>query len=285
MHAKKRSALALAIGTVALAIGALAVGPLAGAAARQPPPRLDGVNFISVCGFARMAPDDPIVFPGRPSASHPHSFVGNTTTNASSTLESLRTGGTTCRRTSDRAAYWMPTLFVRGAAVQPIDAVAYYQRRANAMVRPFPPGLKIVAGNSHALAPQSFLITFWDCGDATDVPRSSEVPACPQGSTLRLRVNFPDCWNGKTLDSPDHQSHMAYSAGGTCPRSRPVPVPAISLVFRYAAPNLPDQNDVYLASGGQWSGHADFINAWDQPALAKLVATCLNRYRHCGTGS
>ena len=44
-------------------------------------------------------------------------------------------------------------------------------------------------------------------------------------------------------------------------------------------------SDVYLASGGQYSGHADFVNAWNQAALSKLVASCLNRFRHCGTGS
>ena len=30
-------------------------------------------------------------------------------------------------------------------------------------------------------------------------------------TTLELHVLFPDCWDGKRLDSPDHQSHMAYS--------------------------------------------------------------------------
>jgi Domain of unknown function (DUF1996) len=246
---------------------------------------LQGVNFISVCGFSHMAPDDPIVSPGRHGASHPHTFVGNTSTDASSSLESLRAGRTTCSRPGDKAAYWMPTLFVRAEPVEPLGAVAYYQRRVSAKLKPFPPGLKMIAGDAHAFAPQSILVTYWDCGEATDIPRSSQVPQCPEGSTLRLRVNFPDCWNGTSLDSADHHAHMAYSLNGRCPQDHPVAVPAISLIYRYAVPDVSSLADVFLASGGQWTGHADFINAWDQATLAKLVTTCLNRYRHCGAGS
>jgi hypothetical protein len=60
-------------------------------------------------------------------------------------------------------------------------------------------------------------------------------------------------------------------------------MPALSLVYRY--PVATTTAPAALASGGQHSGHADFINAWNQQALATLVASCLNRYRHCGTGS
>jgi hypothetical protein len=69
---------------------------------------------------------------------------------------------------------------------------------------------------------------------------------------------------------------------GRCPKGYPVAVPALQLVYRY--PKGPS-GGVELASGGQFSGHADFINAWDQHALTILVANCLNKYRHCGTGS
>jgi hypothetical protein len=40
------------------------------------------------------------------------------------------------------------------------------------------------------------------------------------------------CWNGKDLDSPNHQSHVAYSGtgaagGGACPSSHPVKLPQV----------------------------------------------------------
>jgi hypothetical protein len=271
----------LFLAVVVAAAAAIAVVPSASPAS----PPLNGIQFISVCGFSHRGPDDPIVYPNRPGVSHDHTFVGNTSTDAFSTPTSLRAAGTTCSRRGDTAAYWAPTLLFRGSPVVPVDAIVYYRRTSNAKVRPFPFGLRMVAGNSHAFTPQSFIVTAWDCGDATDVPRSSTIPLCPTGSNLRLRVNFPDCWDGKNLDSLDHQRHMAYSSGGRCPRSHPVPVPAISLILRYPTPAANGPTDAYLASGGQLSAHADFINSWDEVALTKLVNNCLNKYRHCGTGS
>jgi hypothetical protein len=99
---------------------------------------------------------------------------------------------------------------------------------------------------------------------------------------LRLHVLFPNCWNGVALDSADHQTHMAYSRAGRCPVTHPVAVPAIALVFRYPVAGGPD---VTLASGGQFSAHADFVNAWRQGRLTALVEACLNALRHCGRGS
>jgi hypothetical protein len=99
---------------------------------------------------------------------------------------------------------------------------------------------------------------------------------------LGLHVEFPDCWDGVNLDTPDHQSHMAYSARGRCPADHPVAVPAIQVNFRYASAGGPG---LVLASGGQFSGHADFFNAWDQAVLQSLVDGCLNALRHCQQGS
>ena len=36
----------------------------------------------------------------------------------------------------------------------------------------------------------------------------------------------------------------------------------------------------WLSSGGLFSAHADFINAWDPKALREVVDRCLNRYIH-----
>jgi hypothetical protein len=245
--------------------------------------QLAGVNFISACRFSHRASDDPIMFPRRPGVSHNHSFVGNASTNAFSTVKSLRRAASTCRRDGDTAAYWTPTLFVAGTPVAPQGATIYYRRRTTDAVLPFPAGLRMIAGDMGATSPQSLRVTFWNCGAATAVPPSSTVPTCPAGpgSSLRLHVNFPDCWNGRNLDSPDHQSHMAYSVRGSCPASHPVAVPAIALIYRYP---VAGGADAVLASGGQYSGHADFFNAWRQGQLTRLVNTCLNALRHCARG-
>jgi Domain of unknown function (DUF1996) len=273
---------------VALAI-AVWTGMLvhASEAARPPAPSLralQGVNFIGNCTFSHMAMDDPIVYPRQPGASHDHSFVGNTTTNAFSTLRTLRAGGTTCKRDGETAAYWMPTLLLNGQMVVPRGATIYYRRKTLAAVRPFRPGLKMIAGDRSATSPQSVKVTYWNCGAASGVPPSSEVPTCPNTprESLRLHVNFPNCWDGRRLDSADHKSHMAYSDRGVCPASHPVAVPAISLIFRYA---IMGGSGVMLSSGGQYSAHADFFNAWRQGTLTSLVNGCLNALRHCAQGS
>src|SRR5215207_7095069 len=77
-------ALLVAAASVFAAGLAVAAGP-AGPSARA----LAGVNFISVCAFSHRAPDDPIVSPGQPGASHDHSFVGNASTSAFSNLRTL----------------------------------------------------------------------------------------------------------------------------------------------------------------------------------------------------
>ena len=255
-----------------------------GAPAAMSPRDLQGVNFISACGFSHRAMDDPIVYPGRPGLSHDHTFVGNATTDAFSTVRSLRTGATTCRRAGDTAGYWMPTLLVNGQPVEPRGATIYYRRRTVAPVRPFPAWLKMIAGSSRATTPQDLRVTFWNCGADAGVARSAEVPTCPtdRGAGLRLHVNFPNCWDGANLDSKDHQSHMAYSVRGVCPSTHPVSVPAISLIFRYPTTG---GAGVTLSSGGHYSAHADFFNAWNQGTLTSLVRGCLNALRHCGRGT
>jgi hypothetical protein len=245
--------------------------------------RLRGVNFVSSCTFSHRAPDDPIVFFGQPGASHDHSFVGNTSTNASSTLASLLATGTTCHRPGDTAAYWMPTLLVDGQPVMPTHAQIYYRRVTQRHVEAFPPGFRMVAGDAKATSPQARRVTFWNCGVLGGARAATDVPTCPNArrAGLRLHVTFPSCWDGKNLDSTNHQSHLAYPVRGRCPSRFSHALPQISLIYRYPTTG---GAGVTLASGGQFSGHADFFNAWRQSDLQALVDGCLNALRHCRRG-
>ncbi len=63
------------------------------------------------------------------------------------------------------------------------------------------------------------------------------------------------------------------------PSSYPVEVPAIALIIRYRTLGGEGSS---LASGGQYSAHADFFNAWRPSELKKLVEGCLNGLVHCG---
>jgi hypothetical protein len=287
--------LAALLGLSGLALAAaLSAGAAAGAGAR---PKLHGNNFFSNCRFSHGSNDDPIVYPGRPGISHAHTFFGNDSTSASSTLASLRRASTTCKPITDTAAYWIPTLYRDGREVRPAKAQLYYVLRGYGSLRAFPAGLRMVAGDAHAVRPQGAAVTYWTCGGravrtapSASVPRSCGVvvgrglalrpgggKATPvtwrSKSYLELHVNFPDCWDGKHLDSADHHSHMAYSRDYACPRSHPVKVPLIRLTVRYP---IDRGAGVSLASGGQFSGHADFFNAWNQRALDRLVDACFH---------
>jgi hypothetical protein len=269
----------LALGGVAVVALALCASGVARA------PRLRGQNFFSNCYFSHISPDDPIVYPNQPGVSHSHTFFGAKTTNASSTLKSLVASATTCRRSADTAAYWVPTLYANGAVVKATKGSAYFVLHAREM-HAFPAGLKMVAGDAHARAPQSLDVVYWSCSKHEGA-RWTSPHACTDVDTgfgaggrslLQLDVLFPDCWDGRHLDSPDHRSHMAYSRNWTCPRSHPVKVPRLRFIVTYPTQ---DPKGLSLASGGIYSGHADYFNAWHERALKRLVADCFYYRPRC----
>lgn len=277
---KRTHTIRVAVLVAATALLAAACGPRPTPGpppAPTPPPAPVEARFVSRCTFSHAASDDPIVFPGQPGVSHLHHFVGNTTTNAFSTYESLRAApGTTCTPSADKTAYWQPALLVDGVPLAP-QLVSFYARGHRAsyqQVVPFPAGLRFIAGSAHAMSPQG-QITSWSCVDNSGNPSvtSAEVPTCAAGTVLRLRLVFPNCWDGVNLDSGDHKSHMSYAVNGRCDAGHPILVPQITALTRYPTQGGPG---VTLASGGQYSAHADFFNAWDQAVLTARVVSCIN---------
>ncbi len=251
--------------------------PVAGAQGRVP-------QFLVECPFSHALPDDPIVFAKLPGNSHMHLFFGNESADAYSTAESLAAGNSLCDQRLDTASYWVPALMDGPKMVTPDKSVAYYrpgQRVDPTSVRPYPFGLKMIAGNAGAEQPQSTAVVAWTCG--TGITRSESPPNCPKGRPLRFLVTFPDCWDGLQLDSEDHRSHMSYSSGGTCPGSHPVPVPQLQFSVAYEFSG--DPQALSLASGSILTGHADFFNAWDEAKLQQEVELCINREVVCGVAS
>lgn len=278
-------ALAAIAGIALLAAAATTGGAPRETAAAAPAPPKPGINFLSVCRYSHSAQDDPIVAPGMFGASHMHDFFGNRSTDANSTYASLQEASTTCRRQLDTAAYWTPSLYQNGVQVQPNGVNAYYRPSGKdpATIQPHPAGLKIIAGDSKAMTPQNMRVASWGCQGIAGPHLEPAPPACPTG--LKLRIQFPDCWDGQNLDSENHKSHMAYSvrtrgaAYRTCPTTHPVPVAALTLNVRYP---VTTNTGLVLASGGIYSGHADFFNAWNQAELARLAEQCINAKLHCG---
>jgi hypothetical protein len=242
----------------------------------------DGI-FVAECALTHRAADDPIVFHGMPGSSHSHDFFGNRSTHAASTLGSLRRSRGNCLPGDDRSAYWTPTLSRHGQAQKPVQVQAYYQDFFRyGRVLPFPPGLRIVAGAPTADALQRGIVR-WTCQDDHG-SGAADIPSC--GSKfVTLRIGFPDCWDGRRLDSRNHRSHMAYnSAGGLelgpqrCPASHPVVVPQLQLNVVYP---IHDGDGVSLASGPVGTAHADFFNGWKPSVLRRRVNRVLNGGKAC----
>lgn len=241
-------------------------------------------EFLADCPFSHRLPDDPIVYPNLPGASHLHDFMGNTSTNASSTLTSLMAAPSNCLPAVDLSSYWVPTMYVDNVAVAPTGTTFYYLGEGVrddiiAQIQPLPVGLRIVAGNAKATGPGDS-IARWSCLHHGEVPPSSNFVNCPAGSMLESYLDFPQCWNGLDLDSADHKSHMAYPVAGACPATHPVPVPKLRQVLRY--PVTGDPARIRLSSGPGYTMHGDFFNAWPAEEMARRVRDCINPIIKCG---
>jgi len=248
----------------------------------------------------QMHMDDPIVFPGQPGKSHMHTFFGAKGTDAYTTLSSLlASGDSQCGKNYDavdQSAYWVPTLYRDGVpevrSDGSVELRVYYKRAGGASGVPidqaFPRGLRMIAGNAMATSNPDPAHIWFKCAMTNDPGRQSgyytnSFPDCDADQSVVLTLTFPDCWDGKHLDSADHKSHMAYSGGtnAACPSSHPVKLPQIIFEAWYYGVNGPP-SDFQLKSpdpadrDNAFTFHGDVISAWDTKAAASLVNYCLN---------
>jgi hypothetical protein len=237
-------------------------------------------QFVVECEVSHFAYDDPIVHPFHAGLSHLHQFFGNAEVDSEPDYDAVVGADTSCEQAKDTASYWAPALLAAdGKRIDPLGLTAYYRPGSGidpASVQPYPPGLMIIGGDAMAERPQPTDIVAWSCG--TGSLREAEPPACPDGSSLRMLVKFPDCWDGDDLDGNGGFGHMEYSDAG-CPQSHPTPLPQLLIAIDY--PPV-DPTGLTLASGSILTGHADFWNVWDQDKLEDEVALCLNLDLVCG---
>lgn len=255
----------------------------------------DIAQWNVLCSAHHYAADDPIVFPGGSGKSHMHTFFGNKSTDAFSTLDSLAAASpSSCGRdmgTSDLSAYWVPSLMKKNAdgtssVIKSEQLTTVYYRRAGGGrgpgVIPFPKGLRMIAGDAKATSDQPLSVIAWDCGGGG--LQSPHMYQCPGTASqpIHASLTFPNCWDGVHLDSLDHKSHMAYpvSENGTCPSSHPVSLPRVT--FEVDFPGIGGGPDYYTAQGGIYGYHGDFIALWDDQVQNALVSACLNVPNECG---
>jgi hypothetical protein len=266
----------------------------------QPKATADGVGaFRTVCLYSHMSNDDPIVYPNQPGLAHLHSFFGNKASNANSSTDSIaNSGASTCRGgILNRSSYWVPSMVAPGGRpMAPYDIVAYYktgyQGLRNDQITVPPVGLRIIGGNSKSRVPQEHVT--YGCspfaeGDVVVAPAEQTVPTCVPGEQLMLRVEYPQCWDGRNLTSPDGKSHMAYGNYLTgCPAGFQVPIPAITFTVKWRVPAGTTtagwrlSSDIEGTPAGS-SGHADWWNGWDHDTMTTWVQHCINANQDCGT--
>lgn len=273
------------------------------ATTRQPPPTADAStgSYVSHCGRnenGHRNADNVITLPGRPGAAmHGHDYVGNLSTDAFSTDQSLSNAATTCNA-GDRSTYNWPVLRVigrnagppsppvagnTGRILTPDSVLVEFRGNATSNVVAMPRFLRALSGNAMAHTQQGLNAAHvqWGCS-ALPGKSTTGYPLCPSGQQVTRTFDFPDCWDGLRTDSPNHRAHVVFTLdNGACP-PQTFPVPRLHIVLSYSVPSgasfaidtMPEQNRAPITD------HSDFIQVMPDSLMARVVS-CVNSGRHC----
>ncbi|KAF8530086.1 hypothetical protein BU17DRAFT_12095, partial [Hysterangium stoloniferum] len=259
---------------------------------------------------------DPIVNPNG-IATHAHIVGGGGNFGPVLSTEILRQSKCTSTPISeDKSSYWTDTMYFqwKNGSFTSLDGGFLYVYYATYSIKKslryhsdylypgnvpagtvtaFPDDFRMISGtptlrtyNASSFAQQA--ITFL-CLDFNGVStKHNEIPTgmhCPSG--IRAQVNFPSCWDGINVDSPDHKSHVAFPSGGpdsgSCSDPKyPKTLPRIFMElywntgnFDYSQAMRPEQP--FVLSQGDATGyghHADYFNGWQEGVLQRVVDEC-----------
>ncbi|KZP14800.1 hypothetical protein FIBSPDRAFT_867937 [Athelia psychrophila] len=179
-------------------------------------------------------------------------------------------------------------------------------------LKAFPPGFRMVSGNAGSRSSQGIAEANYYNSQAglaqaaiqySCLRYTGTTPgyngygfpntACEAG--YNARIQFQSCWDGVNLDSPNHQSHVAYLSGldnGACPSTHPVGLMHVmyeitwnvnDFAGRWTEPNWP----FVYATGDPtgFSEHGDFQSGWDQTAMQNAIDHCNNPNDSTGSGN
>jgi Domain of unknown function (DUF1996) len=278
---------------------------IADAPAVAPAPRTTRAGsrgtFTSQCGRnsnLHRNSDNFITSPGVSNAAHhTHDYVGNLSTDGNSTDESLAAAGTTCRL-GDKSTYFWPVIRDittegddadqpgggadgnLGTIIAPTSVSLQFRGNARAKVVAMPRFLRIITGDAKAVTNgPANARAHWTCSGTTNRASSTQYPICPSGQLVQRINDFPGCWNGVDLDSPNHRTHTSFAdpTTGACPAgTKAIPQLRITLSYRvppgnsYAVDTFPEQLRKAVTD------HNDFENVMPD-RLMRLAVAMINR--------
>jgi hypothetical protein len=247
-------------------------------------------GWISSTCYSHSRPDDPLVYPNQPGASHQHDFVGGLDTDAFSTPDSVRAGGTCSGTSGDTVAEWVPALTtstkgtIVPSATKDRDVLTYYRNPSGIRsVQPFPDGFGMILGNAHAISQAdnpaiAAQHLWWKCGPGGNTHLSIPPSSCPSGSYMVIVFTFPQFWDGIQTPAIDQLGHMSY----TRDTAHPIILPRLQIFVRYSQATG-TIGTVSQASGPWYTAHIDYWNTWQSTAFDALLARCMNAGVDCGT--
>ncbi|MFD0353384.1 DUF1996 domain-containing protein [Streptomyces sp. NPDC127110] len=262
-------------------------------------------SFSSECGRnenGHFNPDNVIVAPGVSNgAHHMHDYVGNKTTDAFSTNDSLAASGTTCGN-GDQSTYYWPVLRLRdgraekdakapgggqdanvGTILKPKQVTISFKGSPVSQVKAMPRFLRIITGDAKAFSNGTANANAsWSCTGFEDRQLKDKYPVCPKGSDVVRTFTFQSCWDGRNTDSANHRTHVDFAdRNGRCKKGfTAVPQLVQRITYgvapgsRIAVDSFPEQLHKPVTD------HGDFINVMSDGLMARAVG-CINSGRTC----